>query len=246
MKYLLIVYILLALESPSSATTTIILWSKDVSVIGSDSKTSSFDHSKSYDTCKIHVTNNILWGYAGVSLVLETNFSMDNAISDELSASQDVSTAFDRLQVTIMPSLVSLLRSLQVEDPQTFATKRDGQGFLEIAAINIDTDAVHVRTIQFIPHADPVSKNINVEIRRLECPSSDCGTEAYFALGNHDHADAMSRAPEFYSAFGAQGAINKMIEAEVVSHPDEVGLPIAMAEINRFGIRWVAKGKCQD
>ena len=239
------VALLISLVTPSIATTTIMIWSSDTLTIGADSKTSSFDHSKSYSTCKVHVTNNVMWTYAGISTILGTKFSMDEFITNAISTSSDVQTALNKLVVSLTPDLVEVLRSLKADDPVAYLQKREGQAFLEVAASNIESDAIHIRLMQFIPHAVASSGAINLEIKELECPNSYCGAQTYIALGRHETADTINQT-DILATLGAQGAIKKMIELEIASYPEEVGLPVVMAEFTRSGLRWIAKGECQE
>jgi hypothetical protein len=68
---------------------------------------------------------------------------------------------------------------------------------------------------------------------------------AYVLLGQHSIADReIMRNPNIWDQLGFQGAIQHLIEMEIVNDPIRVGPPITMVEIAKDGPRWISCGMC--
>jgi hypothetical protein len=107
---------------------------------------------------------------------------------------------------------------------------------------------VTLRLSEFFPKKS-ADGDIGVNISHSGCPANpDCGKSKSLLFGYHKEADMEVKGkPDLWNiAGGPQAVIRHLIGLEIAAQPDEVGPPIAIAQIDSTGVHWIDKGACQQ
>jgi hypothetical protein len=144
---------------------------------------------------------------------------------------------------------ISQALSLVLNTPSIRASalaKPDAYG-VQVAVLSRNRGTISLRLREFAP-TKSAGGNIEIRISRRECPGKPgCGNSQSLLFGYHEEADRETRGNSdlWTMAGGPEAIIRHLIRLEITAKPDEVGPPIAIAQIDSTGIHWIDKGACQ-
>jgi hypothetical protein len=133
------------------------------------------------------------------------------------------------------------LNALKIGNPADwFLRHYENQAALEIVFVTFEDDIPHLLLRYFVAHSDKITGTVSVEIKRSDSPSAEFPGSIIVLLGRHEAVvGELSRNPTIWEELGLPGAVRHLIEIEMAAFPDEVGAPIAIAEITKHGPHWV-------
>jgi len=133
------------------------------------------------------------------------------------------------------------LLALRTADPKEY--DQDIEAPLKIVAAGLDGATPVLAVLQFGRGDDGL-----IAVRKYRCPGDCPGGTQYVSAGVHEEADRIvAAAPEAYFAQRSwSGGLRELLQLEAAGHPDQVGPPFAIVEINASGVRWIDRGTCAE
>ena len=241
--------LLTALTIPCFASTVIVLWTPKATMVGADAKARRGNGEPTGATCKIgNISNDILWAEAGVrSADTVTDgivFDFSSILTNELRSAVATGTRITQAEGKISQALSLILNSPSIKESAIANPDKYG---VQFAIVMLDKGVTRLEVREFFPVKNTIG-NIDISISRSRCPAGPkCGGSGSLAFGTHDHVDTEIREnPSLWNMPGGPRAIIRhLIGLEIQGHPDEVGPPITIAQIDSTGVHWINKGACQ-
>ena len=226
----LFLWLVLILVLPAHATTILVIYSPEAVFIAVDSKVTSTDGKISRSDCKIHISENYIWGTAG--LLSETNgpFNMDKLIPKVMGSGPVTTAALDEMEKQVKSSFNSLIPTLVA------------QGF------NLDNAQINVVIID----KKRLGKFSEIQVtksrfERKDCPSASCAEMGFFAFGEHGKVDSLITEQLLREMLTAPAkTLNYLISQQERATPQFVGGKIAILVFDNTGTHWLQDGECDQ
>ncbi len=234
---LLVICLCIVAIKHASATLVIVIQTPTSIFIGADSKLVTSDRSKTRFTCKIGIQKDVYWGEAGLTEIPETNFNVHEIISNAMSdTSNSVSSRISGFRLTISSALLDIANYVKRRDISEFTRNFVQSPALETVFIYFINGTSHVYNLNFSAFPDDTTR-----LKYTESDFTAVSGEAHILkLGVHQYIDHLIIPPNLTYAQAIQYALNTAIQA----HPDDLGPPIALVEINQDGPHWISEGLC--
>ncbi len=230
--------IFLCVASTLSATSVIAIRTANTIVLGGDSKVNG-PHSGL--ACKTNIANNVAYGYGGILSVSKVHFAISDIVRRNLKGGGNLATRVNAVEREAAPQIVKLLTEVKRNDPSGYEKILSGQVVLEIVFAAVEEHIPKMMAFYLKAETAPAKDGrVVLKAQRYSCPG-DCPDGApYIALGFRDAADEdFAKHPSMLAQLGVERTVRHLIEDEVVSNPDEVGLPITILRLSDNGIEWV-------
>jgi hypothetical protein len=226
---------------PSNATTGIVLRSRYRIVLAADSRV-AYRLKASTTECKIFEVQDIYATVSGIARYGKsyrvTDIIRQGFAGDRSFESHVASTAY-----TLKRTLQKLLTGLQTGNPTEY--------LYLMQRSNYSSDLVELAVAQTV-NGQPMLGLIelrrtglgnNLAVTTSVCPGNCRQNTQIFYLGYWDHIKpyvaTSSGAPRNVAS---AASIDRLIRMEIGAHPNEVGLPINVLEVNGYGARWLQNG----
>ncbi len=221
------------------ATTAIALRNTHRIVLATDSR-AVYRASGSRTECKLFETHGV---YATVSGLAHygTAYRATDAIRDGFA----VAGSFDQHIAATANSLQrrtqQLLNSVQLSNPTEYEyLMRPTGGTADLVQIAVAAIVRGRPMLGVIELRSNVAGN-GLTVKTTVCPEN-CPQDAIFYLGFWERIKpyvANSGSPR---NVGSAASLDRLIRMEIDSHPNEVGAPINILEVNSLGARWLQNG----
>lgn len=191
--------------------------------------------------CKIHATRGVVWSQVGYYANRETGFDVVAIGRRAFSADGTFDTRLQRVATTLTEPLHRALLALRKANPKEYD---DDIGTpLKIIAAGIDGQSPVLGVLQFGRGDSGL-----IEVRKYRCPGDCPGGTQYVSAGVHEEADRIvnSGPDAYFSQRGWSGGLRGLLEVEAAGHPDQVGAPFTIVEVNGGGVQWIERGACTD
>ncbi|MFA6150763.1 MAG: hypothetical protein WC716_05550 [Chitinophagaceae bacterium] len=225
-------------SQPCFATCIVIMKQSDGIFIGADSRRNIYDHQMKQsivdDYCKIHYAGNIYIAVAGYS-----DEQMKNIALSAAQKSSSASEALNKCKIAIEKKLSETTETYRIKNKKGFE-QRFAQSLVgSVSFFSFINGKPELLTIHF----SLVSSKSNKCIVK-----GDIDYSPIVFLGVSDH---ILKVPEqnvakFISDRDWPKMVKTLIELEAKEHPQWVGGPIDMLQLDAKGAHWVQKkGNCQ-
>ncbi len=222
-------------------TLIIVLRNENLAFVAADSQVADDDGLPNGSACKINITNNHVWAFAGI--FQEGGGPFNARISGETAIGaggtlQEISSRFEN---TVTGDLKGFLSRFKTNKPEQYARAFKNHRVL-VSVLFERNDFV---TTEFnLPNSDLPQ---NIEIIRHACPG-DCPINGpvMLAFGDHDAVEPeLDRSPNFWDSKGVIAGVNYLMEIQHRATPNSVGPPVSIIGMDHTGaLQWVQKGKC--
>jgi len=238
-----ILILLVALPTRLSATSIVAIWNSNDLVLGADSKAIHVDRSLAKPACKIGIANQVVWSYSGLAAAPTENFNVDDTAKQAMSTNATFDDRIAEFESDVVVPLADALNHIKLDNPDWYIKHHEGTATLETIFSTIENGTVRLYATNFIIKIDHVLGTISVDISGNNCPSASCAGVHIFDLGEHEAIDR-EFSNDLLTKLGTNRTVQYLIETEIAAHPDDVGPPIAMIELDKGGMRWISKGDC--
>jgi hypothetical protein len=231
------------LSSRSLATTIVGVRTPTEVVIGADSKTTALLGPQLERRCKIHVTNNVAWGLAGVSL--SGSYSPKDDIQSYLLSSGTLAERIENFESSMTKMLTTVAQAWKVANPEIFAEMFDGMVTMETLFAAEDRGVLRMFYRRF---GTLKGTGGIVTVRGEDFPSQRHPDSVHVVLGTRLAHSAINEEidsrPGLFDELGAEQSIKHLIESAINADPINVGPPISIIRVDKQGVKWIDHGAC--
>jgi hypothetical protein len=231
--------------SSHANTLIVVLRAVDTAFIGADSEISLPQGTEFGKTCKIHITNDLVWATAG--LVLETRGPF-NVYAQAETAIRDGGTLDEiatRFELRIIDQLKEMLPRYRATDPNNYYRTIKGGLNAIISVVFFKQTDLATRDFFVLDKDAP----LDIQIVRHRCPGNcPVSGNAQVLIGDHEAADAelVRIGQDFWGQKGIVGGMNYLVETQHLATPNSVDAPTSILRIDKNGtMTWMQKGLCQ-
>ena len=216
---------------PSSfATTIVIVRTRNLVVIASDSKAQYAGAQGLPQVCKIARQNETYFVVAGIAQDTGRGFLASRIVSNAIARSSSFDQQANAVESAMLAALAKELGSMRTENPEEFKFAVTADSPSTIGLVTVEGGVPKVMVLSFI--YDNASGNISV--KRDSCPGT-CGSEYSIIQMGH-----VLPPDDFAKATGSPTQVaTKLVEMEIAREPQEVGPPIEVLEIRPDESQWV-------
>lgn len=225
---------------PSNATTGIVLRSRYRIVLAADSRVvyrgrGSASECKLFEVRDVYATVSGLAGYGKsyrVSDTIRAGFAGDRSFESHVA-----STAY-----VLKRTLEKLLAGLQASNPTEYRYLMQRSGY--------SSDLVQLAVAQTV-NGQPMLGMIelrragvgnNLAVTTSVCPGNCRQNTEIFYLGYWERIQPYVATSGSPRNVASAASIDRLIRLEIGAHPNEVGPPINVLEVNGYGARWLQNG----
>jgi hypothetical protein len=231
---------ILLLAIPSYGTEIVMVVSRQLVVLASDSRTINTDKPNG-TMCKIRQTNGIFWAAAGLNNDDATRFNVDNFFEKTLALTgRNTGAILDAIGDVITPALQKELPIVKMKDPSFYKdasgangtilmlfaaqkTKNGIEGFVKVFSLSDD------RVIQQASRTCDFSTSVQCVVF-----TNNKGVREYVA----SHPEILSASPE--------ETIERLMSVGETNEPDWVSPPITILSVSPSGATWKSQNNCKD
>jgi hypothetical protein len=232
------------LSSSSLATTIVGFRTQTEAIIGADSKTTALLGPRLDPRCKIHVTNKVAWGLAGISL--SGSYSPKDDIESYLLSSGTLAERIEKFESSMKKMLTTVAQAWKVANPKLFAEKFDGMVTMEILLAAEDRGVLRMFYRRF---GTLKGTGGIVTVRGEDFPSQRHSDSVHVVLGTRLAHSAINKEidsrPGLFDELGPEQSVKHLIESAINADPINVGPPISIIRVDKQGIKWIDHGVCQ-
>ena len=226
-------------------TTVLVLWNNKTAIIAADFKVFTFEKKDAWYTCKLHITNDIVWATTGIWRDLRGPFDLWSIATSAIESGGTFEEIVDRFNAAAVSGIKEYLTRFKASNPQAYETLVSFRAVVTIVFLQQTT----MRTTYFMI-IDPNDPN-SVEVVSAECPGSTCavGNAGILAMGQHEaiNAELNQNTRIVFRERGVVGAINYLIGIQSAATPEYVAPPVDILEIDQTGgPKWLQKGSCDQ
>jgi hypothetical protein len=215
-------------------------------IVAADSKFSGGE--KPFNGCKIYKFGDVFFVGAGIHSDSASGFSIVEFAEKACSSKGTVQEKADRYIELSKESLVNALTRIRANEPEFFKKKYPSNSHTapsQLVFFGFENGQVSMSVRQFrLTSGD--SEKVGFVVDKIDCPSANCaksGQSTAIFLGHNESIDQLW-PPNVQPKHTIETA-KEIINAEIVNHPDSVGLPIAILQVDSNGITWIENGECQ-
>lgn len=220
----------LSLAPPCTATTIIIVRTRNLVIIASDSKAQYQGAQGRPQVCKIAKQNETYFVVAGIAQDTSRGFLANRVISNAIARGSTFDEQADAVESDMLEALARELGSMRTENPEEFKFAVTGDAPSTIGLVTVEGGVPKVVVLSFI--YDHVTGKISV--KRDSCPGTCDGEYSIIQIGHVLPPD------EFAKATGSPTQIaTKLVQMEIDREPREVGPPIEVLEIRPDESLWL-------
>ena len=236
--------IFFALSSQTAATTVVAVWTPTTTALGADSLTHTLDENKYWSICKIRSVNNVFWAGSGVTANPYLHFSLEDTVSAAMSSHASLDEKISAFETKLLPALSEVIHLIRQDDPSWYSQHAEGLPVLRILFDEFEGGMNRLRLREFVAKSAAIGDEVDILVRRTDCPGPDCAAFRVFLLGQFDFAGRVAGDAEMWKTAGLSEGVRRAIAAEIAANPGHVGPPISIVEISKDGPNWVEKGQC--
>lgn len=219
-----------ALLPSCSATTIVIIRTRNLVVIASDSKAQYQGAQGLPQVCKIAKQNETYFVVAGIAQDTGRGFFANRIISNAIARSSTFDEQANTVESDMLDALAKELGSMRTENPEEFKFAVTGNTPSTIGLVTVEDGVPKVVVLSFI--YDPATGKISV--KHDSCPGTCGGEYSVIQMGH------VLPSEEFGKATGSPVQVaTKLVQMEIDREPGEVGPPIEILEIQPGESRWL-------
>jgi hypothetical protein len=234
------------IAGPAGATTLVAVWTPTVTMIGADSLIHTLDDNKRWSKCKIRRAASVVWAAAGITGNPDFNFSLDRLVGEAMSGPGPIDAKITAVEKALFEPLSEVVHNIRIENPSRYYRYADGLAVTRMIFSAHEGGVNRFWMREFVTEAARIGNEIDIRVKRTDCPGPACQDLRVFLLGNYNYASRIANEAGIWEKNGLAEGVRRSIEAEIASNPEHVGAPIAIAEVTRDGVRWVEKGECSE
>lgn len=215
-------------------------------VVAADSKFSGGE--KPFNGCKIYRFGDVFFVGAGIHSDSASGFSIVEFAEKASSSKGTVQEKADKYIELSRESLISALTRIRANEPEFFKKKYPANyptAPSQLVFFGFENGQVAMSVRQFrITSGD--SEKVDLVVDKIDCPGANCakpGQSTAIFLGHNESIDQLW-PPNVQPKHTIETA-KEIINAEIVNHPESVGLPIAILQVDSNGVIWIENGECQ-
>jgi hypothetical protein len=232
----------LVLLAPACGTTVVAVRSKRVVTIGADSRMIGTDGSTLPLACKLGTVNDVVWGYARLTSSTQWGYSLAEIARDTMALPGSMSDRLRIFEARVTAAVLPILKAEKSGYQEWFAERREGVPAVQIVFGAFEGGTVNLYAREFIAHASR-DESITLKVVRTD-HKGDSSKAAWVSLGHpintaHEVSSHPDLATEDFSR-----RIRLLIEVEAEEHPDDVGGPTSIVQLNARGVNWIDRGLC--
>lgn len=234
----------------ASATTVVVLRGPDYVILGSDSKTTEVkgDQTASSLACKIRQFGEVAFAAAG-AVGDGKEFDVFRVAAGSAKGRADVVAVANDFESVTRGPFRHYLQRFYREDPAQFTRYCAKKVCLIVvfAAMDRGIPKISIRGL-FVTVKNDV---INVEPSAqsgMDCPGTCVTVGEQVVLGVTEEANSIfDGTPHFWKLNGIVSGMEQLIGAEISAHPDVVGPPISILQLDSQGARFLPghQGPCR-
>lgn len=214
----------------SFATTIVIVRTRNVVVIASDSKAQYQGAQGLPQVCKIAKQNETYFVVAGIAQDTRRGFFANRIVSSAIRRSSTFIEQANAVESDMLEALAKELGSMRTENPEEFKFAVTGNAPSTIGLVTVEGGVPKVMVLSFI--YDQVSGKMSV--KRDSCPGTCEGEYSIIQMGH------VLPSEDFAKATGSPTQVaTKLVQMEIEREPHEVGPPIEVLEIRPAEGQWL-------
>ena len=227
----LLVAVLLGTASPCFATTIVIVRTRNIVVIASDSKAQYQGAQGLPQVCKIAKQNETYFVVAGLAHDTGRGFLANRVISSAIARGNTFEEQSNAVATDMLDALGKELAQLKAEEPDGFKFAVSGNSPSSIALVTVESGILKVAVLSF-PYDKETGK---MSVERELCPGNCKDDYTIFQMG-HVLPDE-----EFEKTSGSPAQVARtLVEREIAREPNEVGPPIEILEVRPGASEWLS------
>ncbi len=211
-------------------TTIVIVRTRNLVVIASDSKAQYQGAQGLPQVCKIARQNETYFVVAGIAQDARRGFLANRIVSSAIARSSTFDEQANGVENDMLEALAKELGSMRTDNPEEFKFAVTGESPSTIGLVAVENGIPKVTVLSFI--YDHVTGKMSV--KRDSCPGT-CDVEYSIIQMGH-----VLPPEEFNKATGSPTQIAiKLVQLEIDRDPHEVGPPIEVLEIRPDESQWL-------
>lgn len=230
----------------AGATTLVAVWTPTAAVIGADSLVHTLDGEKRWSKCKIRRAAPVVWSATGITGNPDFNFSLDRLVGEAMSGQGSLDAKIKAFETALFAPLSEVVHVTRIENPSWYYRYAEGLAVTRLIFTANEDGVNRFWMREFVVQSARIGDEIDISVKRTDCPGPTCRDFRVFLLGNYDYASRIANEVGFWERNGFADGVRRSIEAEIASNPDHVGPPITIAEVTKDGVRWVENGECGE
>lgn len=227
---LLFALVALSVAPPCFATTIVIVRTRNLVIIASDSKAQYQGAQGLPRVCKIAKQNETYFVVAGIAQDTSRGFLANRIISNAIARSSTFDEQASAVESDMLQALAKELGRMRTESPKEFKFAVTGDAPSTIGLVTVESGVPKVVVLSFIyDHASG-----RMSAKRDSCPGTCNGEYSIIQMGHVLPPD------EFAKATGSPTQIaTALVQMEIDREPGEVGPPIEVLEIRPDESLWL-------
>lgn len=218
------------MATSSTATTIVIVRTRNLVVIASDSKAQYQGVQGLPHVCKIAKQNETYFVVAGIAQDTQRGFLANRIISNAIARASSFDEQAKAVESDMLVALGNELGSMRSENPEEFKFAVTGDAPSTIGLVSIENGVPKVMVLSFL--YDRTTAKMSV--KRDSCPGSCEGEYSIIQIGH------VLPSEEFAKATGSPTQVaTKLVQMEIDHEPHEVGPPIEVLEIRPDESQWL-------
>jgi hypothetical protein len=238
--------LLCTIAGPAGATTLVAVWTPTTTVIGADSLTHTLDDGKRWSMCKIRRAGPVVWAATGITGNPDFHFSLDRLVGEAMSGPGSLDAKITAFETALFVPLSEVVHNIRIENPSWYYRHAKGHAVTRLIFSAHEDGVNRFWMREFVAESARIGDEIDISVKRTDCPGPTCQDFRVFLLGQYDYASRIASDAGFWEKNGLAESVRRSIETEIAGNPDHVGPPIAIVEVTRDGVRWVEKGECNE
>jgi hypothetical protein len=229
----------------ASATTVILFRTPDFVVVAADSKVSTPDGVNVGLTCKIHVSDNLVWVEAGFIEEPGGKFNIADIIRDAVHSDKSFEENVPDIKNAVLEKLSNFLPGYKERSPVVYNKAVPFDNFPAVQLLLVRGTSV-ARLDFIIEHKETPGR---ISIIEHDCVSGNCpeGEAFSYRMGTTEALDAeWHDHPSIISEMGVADAFVHLIKVQSDKTRSVVGGPVSVLRIQKDGqIEWLRPGYCE-
>jgi hypothetical protein len=230
----------------ADATTLVAVWSPGGTVIGADSLIHTLDDDKRWSKCKIRRATPVVWAATGITGNPDFHFSLDRIVGEAMSGPGSLDAKIAAFEAALTAPLSEVVHAIRVDNPAWYARYAKGLAVTRLIFSAWEGGVNRFWMREFVATSARIGDEIDMSVRKTDCPGPACHDFRVFMLGNYDYASRIAKEAGFWEKNGVAEGVRQSIQAEIAANPEHVGPPIAIAEVTDDGVRWIERGECGE
>ncbi len=224
----------------SDATSEIILRSRYRIVLAADSRAVYRGNGRTTE-CKLFEVRDV---YATVSGVAHSgrNYRVTDAIREGFAGGGTFEDHVSSTAIVLKRRLEKMLANLQVNNPTEYRYLMQKSAYTSDLVQLAMAETVGGQPMLGIIELRTTGVGNSLTAKTIVCPGSCRQNNGVFYFGYWDYIKPYVAASGQPRNVASAASIDRLIRMEIHAHPDEVGVPINILELNGTGARWLQNG----